>query len=65
MDDNTRRPSLNRGPITKSFDDVEDDLAAEYQRTRGDSTLDWDDARDATRQLGQGLPGSSATRAAG
>ncbi len=33
----------------RSFDDVEDDLAKEYQRTRGESRLEWDDARDATR----------------
>lgn len=33
----------------KSFDDIEDDLASEYQRGRGSSTLDWNDAKDASR----------------
>jgi hypothetical protein len=33
----------------RSFDDVEDDLAKEYQAARGQSRLEWDDARDATR----------------
>ena len=33
----------------KSFDDVEDDLAKEYQAARGESRLEWEDARDATR----------------
>jgi hypothetical protein len=33
----------------KSFEDVEDDLAMEYRRNRGQSRLEWDDARDATR----------------
>ena len=32
-----------------SFDDVEDQLASDYERTRGKSRLEWDDARDATR----------------
>ena len=33
----------------RSFDDVEDDLAREYRAARGESRLEWDDARDATR----------------
>ena len=33
----------------RSFEDVEDDLANEYRRGRGQSRLDWEDARDATR----------------
>jgi hypothetical protein len=33
----------------KSFDDIEDDLEDDYQRGRGNSSLDWDDARDASR----------------
>jgi len=32
-----------------SFDDVEDDLAQDYARTRGNSRLEWDHAKDATR----------------
>ena len=32
-----------------SFDDVEDQLASDYERARGKSRLEWDDARDATR----------------
>jgi hypothetical protein len=31
------------------FDDVEDQLASDYERARGKSRLGWDDARDATR----------------
>jgi hypothetical protein len=31
------------------FEDVEDDLAMEYRNNRGQSRLEWDDARDATR----------------
>jgi hypothetical protein len=33
----------------KSFDDIEGDLANQYQRGRGSSTLDWNDAKDASR----------------
>ena len=32
-----------------SFDDVEDQLASDYQRARGKSRLEWGDARDASR----------------
>jgi hypothetical protein len=32
-----------------SFDNVEDQLASDYERARGKSRLEWDDARDATR----------------
>lgn len=32
-----------------SFEDVEDDLANDYQRARGESRLEWDHAKDATR----------------
>ena len=32
-----------------SFDEVEDDLAAEYDDLRGESRLDWDGARHAAR----------------
>ena len=33
----------------RSFADIEDDLAGDYERNRGQSRLNWDDARDATR----------------
>jgi uncharacterized protein YcfJ len=33
----------------KSFEDVEDQLADRYDQVRGESRLDWDDAREATR----------------
>jgi hypothetical protein len=32
-----------------SFDDVEDELASDYERARGKSRLEWGDARDASR----------------
>jgi hypothetical protein len=32
-----------------TFDEIEDDLANDYRRTRGDSSLEWDSARDASR----------------
>lgn len=41
----------------KSFDDVEDDLAQEYERSRGQSRLEWDNARDATRAAWMRLGG--------
>jgi hypothetical protein len=33
----------------RSFDDVEEDLAGQYDEVRGDSRLDWEDAKHATR----------------
>ena len=33
----------------RSFDEVERDLAGDYERTRGQSPLEWDEARDASR----------------
>jgi hypothetical protein len=32
-----------------SFDEVEDPLAGDYERSRGNSRLEWGDAKDATR----------------
>ena len=33
----------------RSFDDIQDDLADDYERTRGQSGLEWRDAREPTR----------------
>jgi len=32
-----------------TFDDVEDDLRADYERSKGRSKLEWERAKDATR----------------
>lgn len=33
----------------RTFDDVEEDLAGRYEEMRGDSRLEWEDAKQATR----------------
>jgi hypothetical protein len=35
--------------VGQVFDDMESDLASEYDEVRGKSRLEWDDARHATR----------------
>lgn len=39
----------------KAFDDVEPELARDWQRTKGKSRLAWEDAKDATRDSWQRL----------
>jgi hypothetical protein len=47
----------------RKFDDVETDLARDWETRRGDSRLDWDDARDAARdawhRVERALPGDA------
>ena len=47
----------------RSFDDVDADLRADYERSRGSSRLDWDNARPATRaawdRIERALPGDA------
>ena len=37
----------------RSFDDVEADLSRDWETRRGSSSLEWDDARDASRDAWQ------------
>ena len=46
---------MNRARLgNATFDDVEHDLRADYERSKGRSKLEWERAKDATRRrLGQ------------
>jgi hypothetical protein len=44
----------------KKYEEIEDDLALDYERNRADSPLPWDQARHATRAAWMKVSGAVA-----